>query len=130
MMSDQIRVGVIGVGQIGTSHLAKYSEIPQVKVMAVSDASAEKVEEAKGKFGIPHGYGDFMEPLLRIERVRIGRRELIDGIRNARSLRGADHVSRRIRGHLRREVLHPGERLGILLGNVVRWHNHLLSFRR
>ena len=64
-MKDKIRVGIIGVGQIGTHHMDSYTKIPQAQMVAVSDLFPEKVEAAKVKFGIPHGYGDFRALLKR-----------------------------------------------------------------
>jgi predicted dehydrogenase len=64
-MKDKIRVGIIGAGQIGTSHLNQYSQIPQAQVVAVSDLFADKVEAAKQKFGVADGYADFRELLKR-----------------------------------------------------------------
>ncbi len=64
-MKDKIRVGVIGTGQIGTSHLTQYGKIPEAQVVAVSDLFPEKVEAAKQKFGVADGYADFHELLKR-----------------------------------------------------------------
>lgn len=64
-MADQVRIGVIGVGQIGNSHLRQYSEIPEAKVVAVADLFPEKLEAARQKYGIEHAYSDFKELLKR-----------------------------------------------------------------
>ncbi len=39
---ERIRVGVIGTGQIGKSHLRTYSNIPQAEIVAVSDIPRTK----------------------------------------------------------------------------------------
>ncbi len=64
-MGSSLRIGIIGAGQIGTSHLNRYREIPQVSVVAVSDLFPEKVQAAKDRFGVPDGYADFRELLRR-----------------------------------------------------------------
>ncbi|MBN2449702.1 MAG: Gfo/Idh/MocA family oxidoreductase [Lentisphaeria bacterium] len=64
-MSECIRVGVIGAGQIGTSHLNKYRDIPQARVVAVSDLFPAKIATAKERFGIADGYEDFQDLLAR-----------------------------------------------------------------
>ena len=64
-MEDIVRIGLIGAGQIGNQHLENYSKIPQAKVVAVADLSAEKVDAAKTKYGIESGYADFKELLKR-----------------------------------------------------------------
>lgn len=64
-MSEKIRIGVIGVGQIGTSHLRKYQEIPDAEIVAVADLFEERLEKAKSTFGIRDGYRDFADLLAR-----------------------------------------------------------------
>ncbi len=64
-MPDRIRVGVIGVGQIGTSHLRQYAEIPQAQVVAVSDLFPARIAKAKEAFGVRDSYDDFRELLKR-----------------------------------------------------------------
>jgi predicted dehydrogenase len=64
-MSEQVRIGIIGVGQIGNVHLENYSKIPEAKIVAVADLSPEKIEAAKARYGIEHGYSDFRELLKR-----------------------------------------------------------------
>ncbi|MBC8101620.1 MAG: Gfo/Idh/MocA family oxidoreductase [Cytophagales bacterium] len=64
-MNEPLRIGLIGAGQIGTSHLKTYGQIPEVRVVAVSDLSPEKVETARRDFGIADGYADFQSLLAR-----------------------------------------------------------------
>lgn len=64
-MCKPIRIGLIGAGQIGTSHLKSYSQIPEVKVVAVADLFPEKVEAARKNFEIADGYADFQDLLAR-----------------------------------------------------------------
>ena len=64
-MKDKVRIGVIGVGQIGNHHLHTYSQIPEAQVVAVADLFPEKLEAAKQKYGIPDTYKDFRELLKR-----------------------------------------------------------------
>lgn len=64
-MASMVRVGIIGAGQIGTSHMNRYKDMPQVKLVAVSDLFPEKIKAAQERFGIPHGCADFKELLKR-----------------------------------------------------------------
>jgi predicted dehydrogenase len=64
-MSDKIRIGIIGVGQIGTHHLNTYAKIKDAEVVAVADLFPEKLEAAKKNFGIPDGYTDYKDLLAR-----------------------------------------------------------------
>ncbi len=65
-MNKPLRVGVIGAGQIAQQHFETYAKLPNdVKMVAVADLFPEKIEAAKAKYGIEHGYADFAELLKR-----------------------------------------------------------------
>ncbi len=64
-MKEKVRIGIIGVGQIGTQHLNNYREIPEAQVVAAADLFPAKLEAAREKFGIPDAYGDYKELLAR-----------------------------------------------------------------
>ena len=64
-MKDSVRIGIIGVGQIGTSHLNRYKEIPRAQVVAVADLFPEKIATAKERFDIADGYTDYKDLLAR-----------------------------------------------------------------
>jgi predicted dehydrogenase len=64
-MDKQLRIGLIGAGQIGNQHLAGYSKIPEARVVAVADLLAERVEAAKTAYEIADGYTDYRELLAR-----------------------------------------------------------------
>lgn len=64
-MNEPLRIGVIGAGQIAQTHFKNYSQIPEVRVVAVADLFPEKVDAAKSNFGIADGYSDFKELLAR-----------------------------------------------------------------
>jgi predicted dehydrogenase len=60
-----IRVGIIGVGQIGKYHVGNYQKIPGAQIVAIADvneAEAKRVAEANN---IPYVYKDFRELLNR-----------------------------------------------------------------
>jgi len=62
---DKVRIGVIGVGQIGKAHLRNYQKIDGAQVVAIADidrAEAARVSEA---FDIPSVYAGFRELLAR-----------------------------------------------------------------
>lgn len=65
-MSKTVRVGVIGVGQIGKSHLKGYSEkCKGVEIVAVADINAAEAERVAEMYHIPYVYSDFRELLQR-----------------------------------------------------------------
>ena len=64
-MDAKLRIGIIGVGQIGQFHLGNYRANPDVEVVAVADLKWELARNVAGRFGIPYAYGDFRELLAR-----------------------------------------------------------------
>jgi predicted dehydrogenase len=64
-LKDKARIGIIGVGQIGTNHLIAYKDIPEVEVVAAADLFPEKLVAAKERFGIRDTYADFRKLLAR-----------------------------------------------------------------
>lgn len=63
--SAPVRIGVIGTGQIGRSHLKAYAEIPEAHVVAVADPRDDARAAIQSEFGIPAGYADYREVLAR-----------------------------------------------------------------
>ncbi|HNT75001.1 MAG TPA: Gfo/Idh/MocA family oxidoreductase [Anaerolineae bacterium] len=64
-MADKVRIGIIGVGQIGKSHLRNYKNIPDAELVAAADINAAELGRVAAEFGIPHTYTDFRELLKR-----------------------------------------------------------------
>ena len=52
-MKDKLRIGVIGVGQIGQVHLDNYQAIPEIEVVAIADVNAEHARSVASRYGIP-----------------------------------------------------------------------------
>ncbi len=66
-MSDKVKIGIIGVGQIGSSHLRNYQKLP-VEIVAAADVSDEALARASDEFGIKRTFKDFRE-LLKIDEI-------------------------------------------------------------
>jgi predicted dehydrogenase len=64
-MKSTVRLGIIGVGQIGKIHLSNYSKIPSAEVISVSDINKAELRKVAKKFGVPDAYIDFRELLER-----------------------------------------------------------------
>jgi len=62
---DPVRIGIIGVGQIGKVHLQNYKKIPRVEIVALADIDVAEGKRVSEEFGIPHVYTDFRELLRR-----------------------------------------------------------------
>lgn len=64
-MGKEIRLGIIGVGQIGKSHLNTYKGIPDAKMVAAADVNEAELTRVAGEFGIEHTYTDYKQLLKR-----------------------------------------------------------------
>lgn len=62
---EPVRIGVIGVGQIGKHHLENYSKIPDAEIVAVADVNETEARRVAEQYGIPHVYTDFRDLLKR-----------------------------------------------------------------
>lgn len=60
-----IRIGIIGTGVIAHQHMAHYSKIPGVEVVAACDLIEGKLADFCGRYSIPNSYQDFRELLKR-----------------------------------------------------------------
>jgi len=65
---DMIRVGVIGVGQIGKGHVELYQKIEGADVVAIADIDEQEAAHVSDRYAIPHVYTDFRE-LLKLEEI-------------------------------------------------------------
>ncbi|MCB0063623.1 MAG: Gfo/Idh/MocA family oxidoreductase [Caldilineaceae bacterium] len=65
MSTEPIRVGMIGVGQIGKQHVENYSKIPGAQIVAVADVNEAEAKRVAGLYNIPDVYTDFKEMLQR-----------------------------------------------------------------
>ncbi|MEZ4670224.1 MAG: Gfo/Idh/MocA family oxidoreductase [Anaerolineae bacterium] len=63
--SDPIRIGMIGVGQIGKHHLDNYAKISNAQIVALADVNEAEGRRVAEKYNIPNVYTDFRELLKR-----------------------------------------------------------------
>lgn len=71
-MTDPIRIGVIGTGQIGKHHLKTYDEqVPGVQVVAVADLNEAEARRVAEAHAIPDVYTDFRQLLQRDDIVAV-----------------------------------------------------------
>ncbi|MHB9024710.1 MAG: Gfo/Idh/MocA family protein [Armatimonadota bacterium] len=64
-MTAEIRVGMIGVGQIGKSHIQRYKTVPGARLVAVADVNEAEAQRVAAEYGIPEVYTDFRALLAR-----------------------------------------------------------------
>ena len=62
---EKVRVGVIGVGQIGKRHVDTYAQMSNVEIVALADINAAEAERVANKVGVAHFYTDFHQLLAR-----------------------------------------------------------------
>jgi len=67
---DKVRVGVIGVGHLGSIHARIYKEIPNCSLAGVCDIDKSRLEEISGKLGVP-AYSDYHELFGKVDAVSI-----------------------------------------------------------
>jgi predicted dehydrogenase len=70
-MADRIRVGIIGVGQIGKAHVDRYARVPDAEMVAVADINEAEAQRVAAQYGIPHAYSDFRQLLARDDIVAV-----------------------------------------------------------
>jgi predicted dehydrogenase len=62
---DRVRVGVIGVGQIGKRHVEQYSQMDNVEIVAVADLNEAEGRRVAEMYKIPNAYANFRDLLAR-----------------------------------------------------------------
>jgi predicted dehydrogenase len=69
----KVRVGMIGVGQIGKAHIERYQKISDAEIVAIADINQKECKRVSELYKIPDIYSDFRELLERkdIEAVDI-----------------------------------------------------------
>jgi predicted dehydrogenase len=66
-MDKKLRIGVIGVGQIGQAHLETWRTIPEVELVAIADTNRTHAQGVAERYGHPDIYLDFHELLARAD---------------------------------------------------------------
>lgn len=64
----KVRVGIIGTGQIGKSHIRKHREMSEVEIVAVADVREEEARRVAGEHGVPMVFTDYRE-MLKLEEI-------------------------------------------------------------
>jgi len=93
-MANKVRVGIIGLGSWGQSHLEAYQALPHAEVVAVSDTNPERLAHAASEFGVQQGYGNYEQLLERddIDLVSIVTFEKMHLKPTLKALRSGKHV--------------------------------------
>jgi predicted dehydrogenase len=66
IMGDKVRIGIIGVGQIGKHHLNIYGQkVEDARIVAIADINEAEAQRVSQVYDIPSVYTDFRELLKR-----------------------------------------------------------------
>jgi len=68
---ETVKIGVIGVGQIGKHHLNQYEKIDAAEIVAIADINQEEAQRVSGIYDIPNVYSDFRELIARDDIVAV-----------------------------------------------------------
>ena len=60
-LSSKLRIGVVGCGAFGESHLATFAGIPFAEVTAVADLNQERARKLASRYRVPRVSKDFRE---------------------------------------------------------------------
>lgn len=64
---ERVRIGVIGLGVMGSLYVKIYSAHPLAEVVAVSSRQQERLDKARSLYNVPHGYTDYRQMLERTD---------------------------------------------------------------
>ena len=68
-MSDKLKIGIIGTGIIGKSHVRNYQSMQNdVEIVAVADINESEAQRVAQEYGIPHVFSDYRD-LLKIDEI-------------------------------------------------------------
>jgi predicted dehydrogenase len=67
-MPEKIKIGFIGVGQIGKRHIERYKKLP-VEIVAIADVDEAEAQRVATENGVPKVFTDFRE-LLKIDEIQ------------------------------------------------------------
>lgn len=54
-----VRVGVVGCGAFGESHIIAYKSLPHVSLEAVCDVNSQRAEMVAGRYAVPNWFADY-----------------------------------------------------------------------
>lgn len=89
-----LRVGVVGLGYAGTTHLRAFAGIPGVEVVALAGKETDRLAELGAEFGIPHLLEDWQDlvALDTIDIVSIATPNVLHAPISLAALRSGKHV--------------------------------------
>ncbi len=65
MQTESLRVGIVGLGWAGETHLKGYLQQPGVEVVAVADPAEGRLGQIAATYNVPHSYADYRDLVAR-----------------------------------------------------------------
>lgn len=62
-MADRVKIGIIGVGQIGKQHVENYRKLPNAEIVAIADVNEEEARRVADTLGVKHVFKNFRDLL-------------------------------------------------------------------
>jgi predicted dehydrogenase len=89
-----LRVGVIGLGWAGETHLKSYLNVPNVEVIAVADPVDVRREQVAATYSIPYHYADYRDLIARndLDIVSVGTPNYLHAPSTIAALSSGKHV--------------------------------------
>ncbi|HUZ16997.1 MAG TPA: Gfo/Idh/MocA family oxidoreductase, partial [Spirochaetia bacterium] len=128
-MSDKVRIGMIGAGFIGRTHLTMFSKVEQAELVGIYDAVPELAERVAHQFGLPKVFRSVEEMLgsREVDAVIIGVPNLYHKPLAVQALDSGKHVllekPMAVSGEAAREIYDTwksGDRI-LMIGHQMRW---------
>ena len=67
-MAEEVKVGVIGTGQIGKAHIRRYQDVPGARIIAVCDTNEAEAKRVAKEFNVPQVFTNFRD-LLAVDEI-------------------------------------------------------------
>jgi len=68
-MAERVKIGIIGVGQIGKQHVNTYKNLPNAEIVAVADVNEEEAKRVAETVGAKHVFKNFRD-LLKMSEIK------------------------------------------------------------
>src|SRR4028119_1795402 len=94
VMTEPLRVGVVGAGQRGEQHLKNFTRMPNVKAVALAGLEEERLQELGGRYGVQNLYRSWEDLVARddLDVVSIGAPNHLHAPIAIAALEGGRHV--------------------------------------
>ena len=94
MQTQHLRVGVVGLGWAGETHLKSYLQLPDIEVVAVADPAEARLAHIATTYAIPNSYADYHDLVARddIDVVSVATPNNLHAPVTVAALEGGKHV--------------------------------------